>query len=214
MCTDVDAQMMLGAKKGDAGALETLVQKHRGPIMHYMYRMVRNRAVSEELAQEVFLKVHRHRESYEATAKFTTWLYRIASHLALNWLRDHGRERLQYSLDAQPPGRTDRYFADTAVNIDEWMILRLRIEEVRQAVNELPPRQRTVVLLHKFEGLECSEIGELLGCSCQAVRSLLCRAYATLRARLAHVEAECCHSKSAFTSNLRSASNSIGAWRV
>lgn len=192
VCTlDLDARMMLGAKEGDAGALDLLIRKHRAPVVHYMYRMVGNRAVSEELAQEVFLRVHRNREAYQATAKFTTWLYRIASHLALNWLRDHGRERLQYSLDTRPASWTSQRFADSSIGVDERLILQHKIEEVRRAVGELPERQRMVVLLHKFEGLECSQIAVILGCSCQAVRSLLCRAYATLRERLAHIDAEC-----------------------
>ncbi len=187
---DIDAQMMLNAKRGDMSALEVLVRKHRGPIAHYVYRMVGNYAISEELAQEVFLRVHRYREGYEMTAKFTTWLYRIADHMALNWLRDSGRERFHECLEAPPGNRLRRQFADPNIRIDEWLVLERKLEEVRRAVGELPERQRKVVLLHKFEDVGCEEIAATLGCSHQAVRSLLCRAYATLRVRLAQIGKE------------------------
>src|SRR5208337_737108 len=79
-----DAQIMLRVKAGDDSAFEYLVQKYRRPMLSFMYRMAHNTAVAEDLAQEVFLRVYRSREKYEASAKFTTWLYRIASNLAVN----------------------------------------------------------------------------------------------------------------------------------
>jgi RNA polymerase sigma-70 factor (ECF subfamily) len=182
---DADAQMMLCAREGDASALDVLVEKHRGRIVHFVYRMVRDYAISEEIAQEVFLRVHRYREGYQATAKFTTWLCSIAGHLALNWLRDNQHERLCESIEVPLAGRPVRQLPDPNIRIDEWLEIQRRVEEVRRAVSELPERQRTVVLMHKFEGIGCEEIAAMLGCSHQAVRSLLCRAYTTLRVRLA-----------------------------
>ncbi len=85
---DYDAELMLRVKGGDDASFGVLLEKHRNPVIHFLYRMVQNQAVAEELAQEVFLRVYRSRASYEPTAKFTTWLFRIATHLALNSLRD------------------------------------------------------------------------------------------------------------------------------
>ena len=85
---DYDAELMLRVKEGDGASFGVLLEKHRLSVIHFLYRMVQNQAVSEELAQEVFLRVFRSREKYEPTAKFTTWLFRIATHLALNALRD------------------------------------------------------------------------------------------------------------------------------
>src|SRR5437588_7144486 len=96
---DYDAQLMLRVRDGDAVSFGLLLDKHRSPVVHFLYRMVQDPAVSEELAQEVFLRVYRSRGTYEATAKFTTWLFRIATHLALNWLRDGRNERGQERLD-------------------------------------------------------------------------------------------------------------------
>ena len=88
MALDYDAELMLRVKDGDGTSFAVLIEKHRVPVIHFLNRMVQDQAVSEELAQEVFLRVYRSRETYEPTAKFTTWLFRIATHLALNLLRD------------------------------------------------------------------------------------------------------------------------------
>src|ERR1700719_4690710 len=96
---DLDAQVMLRVRDGDEDSFRVLLDKHRNPVIHFIYRMVQDRAISEELAQEVFLRVYRSRETYEPTAKFTTWLYRIATHLALNWLRDQKNARSLQRLD-------------------------------------------------------------------------------------------------------------------
>src|SRR5215470_4097232 len=96
---DYDAELMLRVKDGDGVSFGVLLDKHRSSVVHFLYRMVQNHAVAEELAQEVFLRVYRSRGTYEPTAKFTTWLFRIATHLALNALRDNRNERLQERLD-------------------------------------------------------------------------------------------------------------------
>src|SRR5665213_4197444 len=96
---DPDAQLMLRVKDGDDDSFRVLLEKHRNPVVHFVYRMVQDQAVSEELAQEVFLRVYRSRETYEPTARFTTWLFRIATHLALNSLRDGRNERGHESLN-------------------------------------------------------------------------------------------------------------------
>src|ERR1044071_4532726 len=96
---DYDAELMLRVKDGDGASFGLLLEKHRSAVIHFLYRMVQNHAVAEELAQEVFLRVYRSRGTYEPTAKFTTWLFRIATHLALNWLRDGKNEKLQERLD-------------------------------------------------------------------------------------------------------------------
>src|ERR1039458_7716991 len=94
-----DAELMLRVKEGDGASFDVLLEKHRSSVVHFLYRMVQNHAVAEELAQEVFLRVYRSRSTYEPTARFTTWLFRIATHLALNALRDGKNERFQERLD-------------------------------------------------------------------------------------------------------------------
>lgn len=182
-----DAELMLRVRAGDDASFAILLQKHRGPLVHFLYRMVQNQAVAEELGQEAFLRVYRSRASYEPTAKFTTWLFRIANHLALNWIRDCKNERGQESLD-QPSGDGQmRQVADRQPSTEQQMIRQAKLSEVRQAIQSLPGKQRSAVVMHKFEEMEYSQIAGVLECSESAVKSLLFRAYETLRSRLAHM---------------------------
>src|SRR5438477_12077807 len=112
---EYDAELMLRVKEGDDVSFALLLEKYRLPVVHFLYRMVQNFAISEELAQEVFLRVYRSRATYEPTAKFTTWLFRIATHLALNWLRDGKNERGQERLDDDSGDGPVREVADRGV---------------------------------------------------------------------------------------------------
>ncbi len=183
---DPDADLMLGVRDGDPSSFTLLLERHRGPIIHFFYRMVQNQAVAEELAQEVFLRVYRSRGSYEPTAKFTTWLFRIATHLGLNWIRDGRKERWHDSLDRDEYGAA-RQVPDLARNVEQELLYRARLGEVRQAIESLPSKQRAAVMMHKYQELEYAQIADVLRCSESAVKSLLFRAYESLRARLEHL---------------------------
>jgi len=184
---DGDAELMLRVRDGDGASFALLLEKYRVSVSHFLYRMVQDQPVAEELAQEVFLRVYKSRESYEPTAKFTTWLYRIATHLALNWLRDGKNERGQERLDEVTEDGPVREVADRTPTVEHQMVRRVKLEEVRQAVAALPDKQRAAVLMHKYEEMDYSQIAKVLSCSESAVKSLLFRAYETLRVRLAHM---------------------------
>ena len=185
---DGDAQLMLRVRDGDNDSFRLLLEKHRNPLIHFVYRMVQNRAVAEELGQEVFLRVYRSRDTYEPTARFTTWLFRIATRLALNWLRDGRKERGQYQLDDPGDGETPaREVPDRRPSMEQRMVEGARLQEVRDAIALLPEKQRAAVLMHKYEEMDYSQIAVVLECSESAVKSLLFRAYESLRARLAHL---------------------------
>ena len=178
---------MLRVRAGDESSFAALLDRHRAPVIHFLYRMVQNQAVSEELAQEVFLRVYRSRATYEPTAKFTTWLFRIATHLALNWIRDGKNEKSQESLDQETVEGATRQVADRGRTVEQEMVYQARLAEVRQAIELLPAKQRAAVLMHKYEEMEYAQIANALTCSESAVKSLLFRAYETLRSRLAHM---------------------------
>jgi RNA polymerase sigma-70 factor, ECF subfamily len=184
---DYDAELMLRVKDGDGGSFAILLEKHRSPVIHFLYRMVQNQAIAEELAQEVFLRVYRSRGTYEPTAKFTTWLFRIATHLALNSLRDGKNERTQERLDEHTDDMPVRQLPDSKPSVEQAMLYQAKFREVRQAIAALPEKQRAAVLMHKYEEMEYSQIARVLNCSESAVKSLLFRAYESLRARLAHM---------------------------
>jgi RNA polymerase sigma-70 factor (ECF subfamily) len=149
--------------------------------------MVHNQAVAEELAQEVFLRVYRSRETYRAEARFSTWLYRIATNLGVNYVRDtrHERTAAMVHLDeTDPETGTTPDVADATPNIESDLLRNERMNAIRQHVLALPERQRMAVLMHKYEGLDYKQIGEVLKLSESATKSLLFRAYQTLREKL------------------------------
>lgn len=178
---------MLRVREGDDTSFALLLERHRGPVVHFLYRMVQNQAVSEELAQEVFLRVFRSRETYEPTAKFTTWLFRIATHVALNSIRDRKKEKGHESLDEEMLDGMERQVADRQPTVEQEMVHEAKLREVRQAIEALPAKQRVAVLMHKYEGLDYEQIAGVLSCSESAIKSLLFRAYEALRGRLSHM---------------------------
>ena len=182
-----DAQLMLRVKDGDTYSFELLLGKYRRPVVNYLYRMVQNQSVAEELAQEVFLRVYRARTNYEPTAKFTTWLFRITTHLALNNLRHRKGERRQQSLDVVYEDRPVFEPPDARRTREQELVADAQLDVVRRAIASLPEKQRAAVLMHKYEELNYSQIAGALSCSVSAVKSLLFRAYETLRERLVHL---------------------------
>lgn len=185
-----DVQLMLSVKAGDEVSFELLLQKYRTPVIHFLGRMVRDAAQAEDLAQEVFLRVYRARGKYTPSAKFTTWLFRIASNLALNSVRDERHRQRDVSIDE--PAAGDEGNESPAVDVPsrepgvlDKMLARQRALQIRRAIGTLPEKQRVAVLLHKYQGMDYDEIARVLDCSESALKSLLFRAYETLRAELA-----------------------------
>jgi RNA polymerase sigma-70 factor (ECF subfamily) len=182
-----DAEVMLELKSGNMDAFDVLLGKYRKPIVHFMFRMVHNQAVAEELAQEVFLRVYRSRETYRAEARFSTWLYRIATNLGVNHARDTRHERTASTVyldavDAETGTTPD--VADTTPSAEADLLQQERMNAIRQHVMALPERQKIAVLMHKYEGMDYKQIGEVLKLSESATKSLLFRAYQTLREKL------------------------------
>ncbi len=182
-----DAEIMLRAKTGDDAAFEFLVLKFRKPVLGFMYRMSHNSAIAEELTQEVFLRVYRSRQTYNAEAKFSTWLYRIASNLAVNHARDTKHERGGASVSLDEPdeetGMTPD-LPDKKLTAEQVLLRRERLAAIRKHVEALPERQRMAVIMHKYQGFDYRQIAEVLKLSESATKSLLFRAYETLRERL------------------------------
>jgi RNA polymerase sigma-70 factor (ECF subfamily) len=182
-----DAEIMLRVAAGDEAGFSLLVEKYRRQMVHYMFRMVHNQAIAEELAQEVFLRVYRARASYRAEAKFSTWLYRIATNLGVNHARDTRHERgaqTVYLDQPDPETGISPDVADSTPSVEQNMLREARLAAIRKHVMALPERQRTAVLMHKYQDLDYKQIGAVLKLSESATKSLLFRAYQTLRERL------------------------------
>ena len=182
-----DSAIMLELRAGNMDAFDVLLGKYRRPIISFMFRMVHNQAVAEELAQEVFLRVFRSRETYRAEARFSTWLYRIATNLGVNHARDTRYERsaAKVYLDEtdEETGSTPDVPDSTPI-VESRMVRDERMQAIRDHVMALPERQRTAVLMHKYQDMDYRQIGEVLKLSESATKSLLFRAYQTLRDKL------------------------------
>jgi RNA polymerase sigma-70 factor, ECF subfamily len=182
---------MLDVKAGDEQSFSLLLHRYRTPLVNFLYRMVRNREQAEDLAQEVFLRVYRARADYVPSAKFTTWLFRIATNLALNSVRDHRYQRMEISIDApvtvdaEDGDERQLDVADNRPDIEQHLVEETRRKMIRHAIDKLPEKQRAAVLLHKYQELDYNEIAKILSCSESALKSLLFRAYETLRVELA-----------------------------
>ena len=186
-----DVQLMLDVKAGDEQSFALLLHRYRTPLVNFLYRMVRNREQAEDLAQEGFIRVYRARAEYVPSAKFTTWLFRIATNLALNSIRDTRHQRMEVSLDAPVTVDSEEGderpldVAEKNPNIEEHLVQEAQREMIRHAIDKLPEKQRAAVLLHKYQELDYGEISKILSCSESALKSLLFRAYETLRVELA-----------------------------
>jgi RNA polymerase sigma-70 factor (ECF subfamily) len=183
---DPDAVLMVQVCGGHEPSFETLLERHRGTVVNHLYRLVRDRAIAEELAQDVFLRVYRFRSRYQPEAKFTTWLFRITTNVGLNWRRDTRREAAHLRLDASTHESRRIQVLDQNLRADQLLLAEHRAKEIRDAIDSLPPKQLAAVLMHKYEAMDYVQIANVMDCSIPALKSLLFRAYETLRRRLAH----------------------------
>jgi RNA polymerase sigma-70 factor (ECF subfamily) len=189
MATDLDpdAALMLRVKRGDEPAFAELVDKYQQPVMNLVYRMIRDAAEAEDLAQNVFLQVHKSADRYQPTAKFSTWLFTIARNLCLNELRRRSRHPAD-SLDAVQAENDDqpaRQYEDRQTFLPTENVLQSELEEkIAQALAELPEAQRTAILLCQRDELSYDEISEIVGCSLSATKSLIHRGRETLKQKL------------------------------
>ena len=183
---DPDVRLMLQVRDDNAAAFEELVLRYQGRLMTVLEQLVQSRDVAEDLTQDVFLRVFRARKTYQPGAKFSTWLFTIANNVASNKLRSLARRR---EVNVSPRGDQDSSpdpMDQMALDASGMMPTRQldrseRAEIVQQAIQSLGDRQRLALLLSKFEGMSYAEIGETMGLSSQAVKSLLSRARGNLR---------------------------------
>ena len=186
---DPDVRLMMRAKEGDEAAFEELVANYQNRLIGIFHHMLRDREAAEDLAQDVFLRVYRARDGYQPTAKFSTWLFRIANNLASNTRRSKGRRKeVPFAVRESGPLGI-RPEEQLAVEKSALMPTRqlhkseMRVV-VRDALETLGERQKMALLLHKFEDMSYADIGEAMELSTAAVKSLLSRARESLRSKL------------------------------
>ena len=178
---------MIRAQQNDDESFGILLERNRNVVVQYLARMVQNRGIAEELAQDVFVRVYRSRQSYEPSAKFSTWLYRITTNVALNYFRDSRHTQMNVSLDA-PDVTAGRLSRDSSPLVEDELVRDAFAQQIRRAIKGLPPKQRAAVIMHKYDDMDYTHIAKVLGCTPSAVKALMFRAYETLRMRLRHLD--------------------------
>ncbi len=184
MAIDHDLELMLRVRRGDAESFDELLRRHRVPLVNYFSRMLQDRALAEDLAQEAFLRVYQARHRYEPEAKFTTWLYRIATNLALNAIRDRKASAAPADSEGREGDSEVVRIPDSRPTVEQRLMESDRERIIRRAVEALPANQRAAVVLHKYQEADYRQIARILRVSESAVKSLLFRAYENLRGRL------------------------------
>ena len=186
---DPDLELLARWRSGDDAAFEQLVRRHQKKVFRLLLRMMGNREEAEDVAQETFLSLHRHGRRFRGEARFSTFVYRVASNAALNRRRTLGRNRARLKkLAVRQAGGDDLPVAprnpeDAASGAD-------LSAHVREALDTLKPSLRLPVVLYDMEGLAYREIAEVLGVAEGTVKSRIHRARQALRAELEGVLGE------------------------
>ncbi|MCB9895050.1 MAG: sigma-70 family RNA polymerase sigma factor [Planctomycetes bacterium] len=158
--------LKLYVKKQSADAFETLVTRHRRQVYNFIYKMVGKAEAAEDIFQETFLRVIKNAHTYTPRAKFTTWCLQIARNLSLDYFKREGL-RQHVSIDASPNGDDERSIAGLLQGSDpqsgEILVSRELVEEVREAVTQLPDNQREALVLRMYDDMPYAEIADVLG---------------------------------------------------
>jgi RNA polymerase sigma-70 factor (ECF subfamily) len=184
-----DADVVQAFLGGYPIAFDLLVERYQGRLLNFIYRTIGDREKAEDLVQEVFIRVYRHLHRFDASKKFSTWIYTIASNLAKNELRNRSRNPLvlfqtvrdKFTEDEERPLE----FEDTSARPDDQYHKRFLQSAVEEVVATLPPHHREVFVLRELEGKSYEEIAEITGVNLGTVKSRLNRARASFAERIA-----------------------------
>ncbi len=187
-----DQEIVVLARAGEEAAYRELIRRYERPLFSLLYRMVRDRELAEDLAQETFIKALNAIESYRPEYKFSSWIFKIANNAAIDHLRR--RELDTLSLEGSPHAETPDAVEATALQIGDRQESPLDAVEARelggqieQAIARLRPEYRSCILLRHVEGRAYEEIAEILNLPLGTVKTYIHRARNELRQALAHL---------------------------
>ena len=179
MWTDSDIQLMLSFKNGDQRAFQQLFDKYKKRVINYCYRYCGHRPVAEDLSQEIFIRVYKAAPSYRPKARFSTWLFKIATNVCLNEIRKPVYRTKLESIDQTPDERNpaSREIAiEPAQSMPDILLETHQHQaQVQQAMAKLPEQQRAALLLRTTEEFSYREIGRQINCSEKRVKTLIHR---------------------------------------
>ncbi len=180
-----DELLMLSFKAGEDKAFEELVKRYKTKLFNYIYKYISDVERSEEITQEVFIRIYRSRERYKIKAKFSTFIYRIALNLAFNEVRNRNRRKTDLHNEFD-----DKVFDDKIRehNTPEKIYEKKEIEHiVNREISNLSSKYKDVILLCDIEGLSYKEVAQILDISIGTVQSRLSRGRVRLKQRLENV---------------------------
>ena len=184
---DPDAGLMLRVKQGDVPAFELLIDKYKQPVLNLIWRTLGDASEAEDLAQNVFIQAFRSAARYEASAKFSTWLFTIARNLCLNEIRRRSRHPSE-PLESGPADAEDqpwRQYEDAKTTAPpDALLQRELVLQIEKALADLPENQRTAILLFREQEMSYEDIAKVLGASLSATKSLIHRGRETLKLKL------------------------------
>jgi RNA polymerase sigma-70 factor (ECF subfamily) len=172
-----DRELMMKVKEGDEDAFRVLFERYRGKLMRYIFGMIGNYSVTEDIVQEVFLKLFLSRKRYKPVSSFRAYIYRIAHNTCVNFLKSRRYKELSHLS-------IERVNGNVPPSFDESGEERERIEILKREMKNLPEKQRTAIQLALLEGMSYEEIAQVIGCSYNAAKILLFRAKEKLMERL------------------------------
>ena len=178
--------LMARITEGDEYAFELLVGRHQSSILNLIYRFIGDRTKSQDLAQEVFIRVWQAAGSYQPKAKFTTWIYRITVNLCLNELKSARRRKWFpfHRSDGDSENAIEETFSDGSPTAEDLLLAKERSRQISEAIQSLPANQRMALVLRRYDDLSYQEIAKILDCSVSAVESLIVRAKRNLQKKL------------------------------
>ena len=174
-----DSEVVRQIQSGDSAAFDELMRRYKHPLVNFVYRMLNNAADADDVAQEVFVRVHQNLDTYNTSTKFSTWLFALAHNATvdrLRWRARHPTESIESASQLAAPSGTADVVATREVG-----------EQIAAAVAKLPEDQRTALVLAEYHGQSYAEIADVMRCSKKSVESRLYRAKQTLRVSLHHL---------------------------
>ncbi|MBN2380179.1 sigma-70 family RNA polymerase sigma factor [candidate division WOR-3 bacterium] len=172
---DPDIELVKKVSDGDEKAFAELVEKYKNRVFSTIYRYVNDSSVTEDLAQEIFIKVWENARTFKAKSAFSTWLFRITVNHCLSYQERRKRHRTV---------EINESFPDNGLSVEDKTEKKRKLRIIRETIGKLPHRQRIALILFKFQGYSCKEVAGIMGVSFLAAQSLIFRAIDSLREKL------------------------------